>query len=51
MSSNHVVAGSKPQLAFNDFEFARILVAFIGDLANSLNAVLAFIQNLMNFGS
>jgi hypothetical protein len=40
-----------PKAAFSDFEFFRIVVDFIGDIANSLNALIALIQNLINFGS
>jgi hypothetical protein len=40
-----------PKAAFSDFEFVRIVIDFIGDLANSLNALLVFIQNLLSFGS
>lgn len=49
MSKNLTTAGKKPQLAYSDFDFFRLVVGFIGDLASSLNAVLAFIQNLLNF--
>jgi len=44
-------SGLGPKAAFSDFDFFRIVVRFIGDVANSLNAVLTFIQNLLNFGS
>ena len=40
-----------PKAAFSDFDFFRIVVDFIGDIANSLNALLALIQNIINFGS
>lgn len=40
-----------PKAAFSDFDFVRIVIDFIGDLATSLNALLTFIQNVLNFGS
>ena len=40
-----------PKAAFSDFDFFRIVVDFIGDIATSLNALLALIQNIINFGS
>ena len=40
-----------PKAAFSDFDFVRLVVSFIGSLANSLNSVLTFIQNLISFGS
>ena len=40
-----------PKAAFSDFDFLRIAIDFIGDLATSLNAILSFIQNLLNFTS
>lgn len=48
-----IVSTSKrhPKLAFSDFDFIRIVIDFIGDVANSLNAVLTFIRNLINFPS
>ena len=49
MSSKHSVAERKPKLALDDFDFIRIVIDFIGDVANSLNAVLTFVQNLLNF--
>lgn len=49
MSSKHLIADSKPKMAYSDFEFFRIVVDFIGDVAGSLNALLSFVQNLLNF--
>ena len=49
MSSNIPVADRKPKMAFDDFEFLRIVIDFIGDVASSLNAVLTFVQNLLGF--
>lgn len=40
-----------PKTAFSDFDFIRLVVSFIGSLANSLNAILTFIQNLISFSS
>ncbi|MCF6284635.1 MAG: hypothetical protein L3K26_05555 [Candidatus Hydrogenedentes bacterium] len=40
-----------PKVAFSDFDFFRIAIGFIGDIATSLNALLALIQNIINFGS
>ncbi|MBX3177686.1 MAG: hypothetical protein KF886_10020 [Candidatus Hydrogenedentes bacterium] len=52
-SMSSIVSTSKrhPKLAFSDFDFIRIVIDFIGDVANSLNAVLTFIRNLINFPS
>lgn len=49
MPAYHTVVDRKPQLAFSDFDFVRIVIDFIGDVASSLNAVLTFIQNLWAF--
>lgn len=49
MSSNSTVVERKPKMAFDDFDFIRIVIDFIGDVASSLNAVLSFVQNLINF--
>jgi hypothetical protein len=49
MSHQNLIADRKPKTAFSDFDFFRIVVDFIGDLAGSLNAVLTFVQNLLNF--
>tara|TARA_R110001592_G_scaffold251578_4_gene514277 strand:- start:208 stop:492 length:285 start_codon:yes stop_codon:yes gene_type:complete len=38
-----------PKAAYSDFNFFRLAVNFIGDLAGSLNALLTFITNLLNF--
>ena len=51
MSSEVKVSAGCPKVAFSDFDFFRIVIGFIGDLANSLNALLTFIQNLTNFTS
>lgn len=49
MSKYYTVADRTPKLAFSDFDFVRIVIDFIGDVASSLNAVLTFIQNLWAF--
>jgi len=49
MSNKFQIADRKPKMAFSDFDFVRIVIDFIGDVASSLNAVLTFIQNLLNF--
>ena len=49
MISTHPTAGNKPKLAFSDFDFLRVVIDFIGDVASSLNALLSFITNLLNF--
>lgn len=49
MSKNIAVAGRTPQLALSDFDVFRVVIGFLGDVASSLNAVLNFIQNLLNF--
>lgn len=49
MSTNVPTKGCTPKLALNDFEFFRVVVDFIGDVASSLNALLSFITNLLNF--
>ena len=40
-----------PKAAFSDFDFFRIVIGFIGDIATSLNALLTFVQNLINFNA
>jgi len=49
MSSIQPTTGRNPKLAFSDFDFVRVVIDFIGDVASSLNAVLNFITNLLNF--
>lgn len=41
----------RPQMAYSNFEFIRIVIDFIGDVSTSLNALLTFLSNLLNFGS
>ena len=49
MSSKYALADRKPKMALSDFDFVRVVIDFIGDVASSLNAVLTFIQNLLSF--
>lgn len=49
MSSVENINNRGPKTAFSDFDFVRIVIDFIGDVASSLNAVLVFIQNLLGF--
>ncbi len=51
MLTNGTSGTQAPKAAFSDFDFVRIVIDFIGDLATSLNALLVFIQNVLNFGS
>jgi len=51
MSSNQEFPIRAPKMAFDDFDFIRIVIDVIGDVATSLNALLTFISNLINFGS
>jgi len=49
MSTMPQIADRKPKKAFGDFDYFRIVIDFVGDLASSLNALLTFVQNLLNF--
>ena len=49
MSTMSQIADHKPKAAFSDFDSFRVVIDFIGDLAGALNALLTFIQNLLNF--